>query len=227
MFTFVLHLLWLLFPFVFPLWYRPAAGVFCLYLYHKIVIMDYQSAEQFCIGNQHWRNLNPLVKMGRPRIYGEGEEEKMWTDAQSYFEYMDMNPLKITDWVGGMAKEIKRIKPLPYTIEGYCQHIGVTHQWFYAFKARKDLSPEFMAVIRAIEEVIYRQQYEGATVGLFQHNIIARKLGLAEVSKIEAEVKAETIDYSKLSDAALNEIIQAGNAEGSDSVGDTGEGGAM
>lgn len=188
--------------------------------------MSYENGKKFCIGNQQWRNTNPLAKMGRPRIYEEGEAEKMWTDALAYFDYQDNNPLEIDDWVGKDAVEVTRLKPLPYTIEGFCLWVGASHSWWKEFKNRKDLSPDFVSVIRAIEDAIFHQQYTGATAGLFQHNIVARRLGLAEATKVDADVKhkVDTVDYTKLSDDALREIAAAGIAKGPDGVADEGEG---
>lgn len=48
-------------------------------------------------------------------------------------------------------------------------------------KGKKDqINKDFSAVINKIEEIIYQQKFEGAAVGLFNSNIIARDLGLRD-----------------------------------------------
>ena len=39
---------------------------------------------------------------------------------------------------------------------------------------------EFFAICTRIESIIFAQQYEGATTGVYNANIVARKLGLTE-----------------------------------------------
>ena len=46
------------------------------------------------------------------------------------------------------------------------------------------MSEDFSAVISMVEEIIETQQFEGAAVGAFNANIIARKLGLADKQDI-------------------------------------------
>ncbi|MFC0183379.1 terminase small subunit [Pseudarcicella hirudinis] len=43
----------------------------------------------------------------------------------------------------------------------------------------------FLEVITRIEEIVYVQKFEGAAVGAFNANIIARDLGLADKQNID------------------------------------------
>ncbi len=52
-----------------------------------------------------------------------------------------------------------------------------------------DKYSEYSAIIRVIRAEIYEDKYTGAAVGIFQHNIIARDLGLTD--KKEVDVKTE------------------------------------
>lgn len=49
------------------------------------------------------------------------------------------------------------------------------------YKANKDdRYSKYADIIHAIEQEIYEDKFSGAVVGIYQHNIIARDLGLAE-----------------------------------------------
>jgi hypothetical protein len=67
----------------------------------------------------------------------------------------------------------------PYTLKGFCLYCGACEAWFKEFK-RRDLSNDFIAVIHKIEDIIYNQKFEGAAIGIFNSNIIARDLGLTD-----------------------------------------------
>ena len=56
-----------------------------------------------------------------------------------------------------------------------------------------------MSVIAHIEDVVFKQKFEGAAAGVFQHNIIAMELGLAQKHKVEddreeKEIKVKIIE---------------------------------
>ena len=69
-----------------------------------------------------------------------------------------------------------------------------------------------MYIIRAIGLEIYEDKFNGATAGVFQHNIIARDLGLTDKKDLSSSdgsmsPKQEPLDLSKLSDDEL-EIME-------------------
>ena len=71
---------------------------------------------------------------------------------------------------------------------------------------------EFSTIIRAIKQEIYADKYAGASVGIYQHNIIARDIGL--VDKKESKVKIEGLD--KLTDEELDQKIKNAIKNGKD-----------
>lgn len=82
----------------------------------------------------------------------------------------------------------------PYSLTGFCIYIGASSGYWTNFKAglknqkkEGDISEtdeDFLSVITCVEETIETQQFEGAVVGAFNANIIARKLGLADKQDI-------------------------------------------
>ncbi len=56
-------------------------------------------------------------KVGRPRNI---ETPEIMLDLfLQYVEYEKSNPIKVKDWVGGMAKQVIREKEAPLTLEGF------------------------------------------------------------------------------------------------------------
>jgi hypothetical protein len=143
-------------------------------------------------------------KHGRDKLFAS--PDLMWEAACEYFTWCARNPIVDPRSFGGKQK-IQR----PFTMEGLCRYLDCNTSYFRVFK--KQLPPDdegFNTVIINIEEAVYQQKFENAAIGVYNQNIISRDLGLSDKNetKIEATVSDE-IDYDKLSDAALEEIINA------------------
>lgn len=160
-------------------------------------------------GNQWW---NLRSKHGRDKIFAT--PQIMWEAAVEYFQAVDDNPLEETKPIvrslgGDMGSEIvDHVIPhkRPYTIQGLCLYLHVNTAYFRNFKLQnKDL--DFNAVIQDIEDVIYRQKFEGASSGFFNANLISRDLGLAERSEVDmnlgrksvADVFPDSLDHDSTS----------------------------
>lgn len=144
-------------------------------------------------GNQFWKIRS---KHGRDKLFSTSDV--LWEAACEYFEWCDENP-----WVETKTKtkaisvgEEKTEAELdestsapnarPYTITGLCIYLGCNTQYLNHFKSNlSEDEQDFSIVITRIEETIYTQKFEGAAVGAFNANIIARDLGLKDESKQE------------------------------------------
>lgn len=127
-------------------------------------------------GNQFWKNRK---KHGRET---EFTPETIWEEAQAYFDWCDQNPWIKTDFVRGgelAGKTVELPTQRPYTIQGFCVFAGISVKTFAAYEKRDDFFP----IITHIKEIIYTQKFEGAAVGAFNANIIARDLGLTDKSE--------------------------------------------
>lgn len=145
--------------------------------------------------NQFWKLRS---KHGRNKIF---ESPKvLWEGACEYFEYIDNNPVEVEDNKG--TKNVNTIKlKRPYTWTGLELFLGINS--FEEYKSDKESYKDFSEIIRRIDKIIYTQKFEGATIGIFKENIIARDLGLADKVKQEhsGEIKTPNI-------TALNEDEQ-------------------
>lgn len=133
---------------------------------------------------------------GRPRIFTTpgllkaAADEYFVKTAQRFWKEQKLSN-------GGKIVELK-VNP-PFSLAGFRLYVRASENWWGEFKkARKAANDaEFLGVIGYIEDVISTQQWEGATIGAFNANIISRTLGL--VDKKETEVKATVfkVGYKK------------------------------
>lgn len=132
-------------------------------------------------GNQWWRLR---TKHGVDALFTE--PEKLWEAAVEYFEHTDKRKWKKKDWVGKDATEVIRESDAPYTITSLCLYLGVTDAWWRGFKTTDTFknNKDFGSVYESINQIIYSQKFEGASVGAFNANIIARDLGLREKTEL-------------------------------------------
>mgnify|MGYP000400265125 CR=1 FL=1 len=116
-------------------------------------------------------------KHGRDQIYSDPKE--LLDECYKYFKYCDENPWNKMDAIRSgknVGEPIAIPTQRPYTLAGMCVYLGIVKQTWHNMKEKKD----FIDVITHVEEVIETNQLEGATVGVYNHNIVARLLGLKE-----------------------------------------------
>lgn len=124
-------------------------------------------------------------RFGAPRKYDS--PEALMKACEQYFDHVDANPWlqpQGTDREGMPKLSAEPVK-VPYLIQDLCQHIGIhVGTWSEWKKSREDLSE----VITQAEQIIYADKYKGAAVGFYNHNIIARDLGLADKKEAKVEI---------------------------------------
>lgn len=116
--------------------------------------------------------------------------EQFNKSSYEYFEWCDKHPLFRQEAVksGSNTGSIINIPILrPYSLSGLCSYLGCSQSYYTKFK--KKCSPDFLEVLEQIETIIETQQFEGATTGIFNSSIIARKLGLREQTDILSDGK--------------------------------------
>jgi hypothetical protein len=130
--------------------------------------------------NQFWKNRSTH---GREKLFAT--PELLWEAAQEYFNWCDAHPwykVEANKNPKALAKDklIKVPTAIPYTLSGLCIYLDTCENWWREFRKRDTLSKDFMEVIARIEEIVRNQKFTGAAVGAFNHNIIARDLGMVD-----------------------------------------------
>ena len=155
---------------------------------------------QFQKGNKFWLARS---SHGRNPIFSDPEQLR--NACYEYFEWVEENPLyeeKIFHSSGMITKDtVTKMRAM--TIGGLRIFLGICEQTWVNYKN----NPDFLGVVKEVEEIIYNQKFEGAAADLLNPNIIARELGLAD--KQQAEIKIT--DVKELTNEQLA-IIAAGGS---------------
>lgn len=116
-------------------------------------------------------------KHGRDLIFSS--PTVLWEAACEYFEATDARKWVKADWVGKDAIKVYRETETPYTISGLCLFLDIDENTFYRYE-KEEPYQDFWDIISRIRRIIFTQKFEGAAVGVFNANIIARDLGLVD-----------------------------------------------
>jgi len=148
------------------------------------------------------------VKIRRPPKFKD--TETLWQACQEYFIWIDDNPMYVFTNPAFPLNNLSgyETKKRPYTLEGLCVFLFIIPQTWYNLKKR---GQDFLHVTRMVENVIKANKFEGAIVGLYKENIVARDLGLKDTMQQELtgpeggpiQTEAVKIDMSKLSTKEL------------------------
>ena len=143
-------------------------------------------------GNQFWRLRS---KHGRDKLFST--PQLLWEAACEYFQWCEDNPIKAQDNKG--TKNVNEVEfNRPFTLKGFCLYCDATEHWYNNFKNALDSEKDkdFLYICCKIEDIIYNQKFEGATIGIYNANIIARSLGLSDKAVVEQN---RTIEYKNVS----------------------------
>ena len=135
-------------------------------------------------GNNYWEFRN---KHGRNHKY---TPETFWEEAVNYFAYMSTKVWNKKEAIkgGDLAGQTMDVPtPVPMSIESFCLYADITPDTFRNYGSNKEEYKDFFDVTTYVRGVIESNQFEGATVGVYNPNIIARKLGLADKTDITSK----------------------------------------
>ena len=154
------------------------------------------------IGNKFWELRS---KHGRDKIFATPEIMK--AACYEYFDYQSTQSWDRVDFKGKEVEEVKIPTSSPFTLAGLCIFLDVNTVYFNHFekalKGKDDQeSKDFCKVITHVRDIIYNQKFEGAAVGAYNANIIARDLGIVDKSSLD-------VNDNKLSEEDRNARIAA------------------
>lgn len=118
---------------------------------------------------------------GRPRKYTPAQ---LLQEFENYVNERMAHPLVIEEteigYVGKSAINKSKTKTIPQllSIGDFCVHLGVSRNWW------NELPEDFLGVTTHIRNFIEQYQLKGASAGVFNANIVARLLGLADKKDI-------------------------------------------
>ena len=144
-----------------------------------------------------WKKLKPdfLAHQGDKWLRKYKTPDHIWKAACEYFQWCDDNPIYMNEKASFQGDITVKSAPhrRAYSVNALCPFIDITKSQLYNLRDRYDArkaDPEnylgeediagFRPVIERILAIIEVQKFEGAAVGEFNPNFIARDLGLGE-----------------------------------------------
>lgn len=144
-------------------------------------------------GNKFWLNRSTH---GRDKLFAT--PNLMWEAACEYFEWCVNNPWYESKLVTYEGQSIVEKVPIarPFTLEALCLYLDCSRSYFRVFKhgikikiEKEEIDKDFLTVIAQIEGTIYNQKFEGAAIGAYNANLIARDLGLKDRADLTTDDK--------------------------------------
>jgi hypothetical protein len=119
--------------------------------------------------------------------------ERLYELFEDYVKWCKSNPRIENILVHKSAEVIPVEREQPLTWKGFEMYL-FDHGIVYDLSAyeinREGNYTEYSPIIRTIKNKIYNDKFSGASVGIYQHNIIARDLGLVDKKEVKADIDA-------------------------------------
>jgi len=118
--------------------------------------------------------------------------EKLWDLFEQYVIHEKDNPMFKVEYVGKDGRIEKTPLETPITFEGfecYLEDRGIISHLSNYSANKDDKYIEYLTIITRIKRNCFVHNFRGASVGLFNANLIAKKLGL--IDKQQHEIKHE------------------------------------
>ena len=122
--------------------------------------------------------------------------EKLWELFEEYKQWVKDNPILIEDYVGQQATRVDKKKPIPATFDGfevYLDEQGVISDLGDYASNKDGRYSEYATIIKKIQRYCYVNNFNGAASGVFQQNIISRKLGLSDNKEISHSIETGAV----------------------------------
>ena len=112
--------------------------------------------------------------------------EEIEYNFEQYVQWAEENPLIEVDFRGKDAQRVEIPKKRVLTKDGFALACGFS--CWATLAVYRNKSEDFNKVFTRIEEAIRLQKFEGASSGFFNHNIIARDLGLMNQEQMTVQM---------------------------------------
>lgn len=127
--------------------------------------------------------VNPPIK--KKKI---ATPELLYQHFQQYKKATKSNPFKVTDWVGGMAKQVVRTKERPLSLDGFevwCYHQNIIADLGKYFANKDNAYEGYRTICAIIRQEIREDQVAGGMAGIYNPSITQRLNNLVEKTQTE------------------------------------------
>ena len=114
--------------------------------------------------------------------------EKLWELFSEFVEHEKSNPMFKVEYVGKEGDRVNTPLQVPITFEAFecwLADKGIINDLGNYSSNLNGAYTDYLPIITRIKNNCFAQNFKGASVGLFNANIIARKLGLADKKEVD------------------------------------------
>lgn len=144
------------------------------------------------------KKVIPVRPVGQPRKIES--PEKLWDWFLAYVQHVQENPWLKIDYVGQKAEKVVVPLAKPITMEGFECYLWDLHgiAGIDQYTSNRDgRYSEYVSITKLIRQNCFQQNFNGAAVGAFNANLIARKLGIKD--QVDSDIKVADISEIKFS----------------------------
>lgn len=151
---------------------------------------------------------------GRPPSFSPATLLKV---AYDYFEWAEQNPIGTHKISVSNGEEINsyQMTPRPLLITEFCLYAGINEDTWYTYCHKVDYSE----TCKLIKNAIYNQKLQGAAVGLFKENIIARHLGLTDKKETKVSIEDSNQRLTQSTGSMLEQLQSAAIESSCETIG--------
>lgn len=156
-------------------------------------------------GEQHWE------KVDKGTITVADDPLSLWKNAVAYFKWCDENPIIVKRTITSgkaVGTKVDQETPRPYLIKALCLHCGILEEYLLDIRKRKDESSLFYNVASKILYIIYIQNMEMATIGVYNPVFISKLLGTGNEENSAGPIKVTIISGLPELSNSENEILE-------------------
>jgi len=157
------------------------------------------------------KSLWQMINLRKDTMYVD-TAEAMWERACEYFTWCDENPVTWNSTIMSGTKggsKVENESPRPYSVRAMCLFCGLSEGYIASVRSSKDQSSDYYLVISKVLSLIYVQNLDYATAGVFNPIFTSKLLNLGEDNEVSEPSKVEiiTLGIPSLSNSE-NEVLE-------------------
>ena|SRR3990167_7925103 len=122
--------------------------------------------------------------------------ELLWQLFEQYVAHEAKSPMFKVEYVGKEGNKVNTPLQVPITFEGFecwVEDNGYINDLGTYSANRDGRYTDYVPIVSRIRNNCFSQNFKGAAVGLFNANLIAKKLGLIEKKEVEATIREQPL----------------------------------
>lgn len=157
------------------------------------------------MADSHWEIVNGA------RDVNSNTPQDLWKYAAEYFKWCDDNPVTVKRTLTSgkdAGRKVNVESPRPYSIKALCLHCNIMEEWLRDIRQSKDKTSDFYIVVSKILYIIFIQNLEYATIGVFNPIFTAKVLNMEKDDTPTSAITVNIVDGIPELSKSENEILE-------------------